>query len=300
MPSAEIDNRPPPQTSAPVAISAQTITTRLTNRTVLLRRSIWHAFTDLASNQVYSHASAIAFNALLSFFPFIVLLLVFCRKVLQWPAGYELILTLLKEEYLPAGGQFITRNLRIVTANSTTAIFSFASLIFTSAGVFAPIELALNRAWSITEERSFWRSRASALALVFACGLLAMGSIYVTAASQALLRDLIGVAFTNPIVKIALAVLLKILILPVTITIFFLIYYFLPNRHVPLTRVLPAAIFAGLLWELCKYFFVWCLPILDFASIYGPFYITVSLVIWAFISALILLLGANLSAQWPD
>jgi len=135
---------------------------------------------------------------------------------------------------------------------------------------------------------------------VLACGLLAMGSIYITASSQAILRGLLGPEIDNALFKFVIALLLKISILPVTITIFFLIYYLLPNYRVPIKRVLSAAIFVGLLWELSKYFFVWCLPVLDFASVYGPFYITISLVMWAFISSLILLLGANLSARWPD
>src|SRR5262249_34141176 len=88
----------------------RSITMRLANRTTILRRSVWSAVTDLASSHAYSHASAIAFNSLLSFFPFIVLLLVLCRKVLHWPTGHEMLLTLLKDEYLPVGGQFITRN----------------------------------------------------------------------------------------------------------------------------------------------------------------------------------------------
>lgn len=278
----------------------KSVTTRLVNRTTLIRKSVWNALVDLASSHVYSHASAIAFNALLSFFPFIVLLLVLFRKVFQWPAGYEMLLTLLRDDYLPAGGAFITRNLRVVATNSTTAIFSMLALMFTSAGVFAPIELALNRAWRINEERTFLRSRLMALLLVFICGLLAMGSIYVTASSQAIIKDLLGSAVNNDLLRFISALLIKILILPVTIAIFLSIYYLLPNRSVPIRRVLPAAIFTGLFWELLKYFFVWALPILDFASVYGPFYITVTLVMWAFISSMLLLLGANLSALWPD
>jgi membrane protein len=278
----------------------QSVTARLVDRTVAIRRAVLKSIINLASNQVYSHASAIAFNALLSSFPFIVLLLVICLKLLKWPAGYEMILSLLKDDYLPAGGQFITRNLRLVAINNTTAFFSLAALAFTSAGLFGPIELALNHAWGIGKERKFWHSRLLALLLVVSCGLLAMGSIYVTASSKAILQGLLGGLAGNSIIKFLIALLIKILILPVTITIFFLIYYLLPNRSVPLRRVLPAAIFVGFIWELSKYFFVWCLPILNFESVYGPFYITISLVTWAFISAVILLLGANLSAKWPD
>jgi membrane protein len=175
-----------------------------------------------------------------------------------------------------------------------------AALAFTSAGLFGPIELALNHAWGVNKERRFWHSHLLALLLVVACGLLAMGSIYVTASSKAILQAFLGSFASVMVVKFFLSLLIKILIFPVTITIFFLIYYLLPNCKVPFKRVLHAAVFVGLLWELSKYFFVWCLPFLNFESVYGPFYITVSLVTWAFISAIILLLGATLCAKWPD
>jgi membrane protein len=278
----------------------RSVTTRLANRTNDVRRALWDSVTSLATNQVYSHASAIAFNALLSFFPFIILLLVLCLKVLQWPTGYEMILSLLQDEYLPTGEEFITRNLRVLALNNKTATFSLAALVFTSAGIFGPIELALNHAWGIKEERRFWQSQLLALLLVIACGILAMGSIYVTASSKAILQSILGSWMNNLVMKFLMAILFKVLILPVTITIFFLVYYLLPNRRVPIKRVLPAAIVVGLIWELSKYFFVWALPILNFKSLYGPFYITVSLVMWAFISSIILLLGASLSARWPD
>jgi uncharacterized BrkB/YihY/UPF0761 family membrane protein len=56
------------------------------------------------------------------------------------------------------------------------------------------------------------------------------------------------------------------------------------------------AVWVGLLWEVAHYIFVACLPLIDFRKTYGPFYVTVSLVMWAFVSSLLLLLGANLAA----
>jgi uncharacterized BrkB/YihY/UPF0761 family membrane protein len=59
---------------------------------------------------------------------------------------------------------------------------------------------------------------------------------------------------------------------------------------------MPTAIIIALLWELAKYLYVLALPKLDFASIYGPFYVSVGLMIWAFLSGLLLLAGAHFSA----
>jgi len=50
------------------------------------------------------------------------------------------------------------------------------------------------------------------------------------------------------------------------------------------------------LWVLGRMIYVAALPWLDFQSMYGPFYISVSLMMWAFISGLLLLAGAQFSA----
>ena len=53
----------------------------------------------------------------------------------------------------------------------------------------------------------------------------------------------------------------------------------------------------GLLWQLAKVLYIRALPWLDFQSVYGPFYISVGLMMWAFLSGLLLLAGAHFSAS---
>lgn len=264
-----------------------------------MRRRIWPAIADLASNEVYVLASAIAFNALLSFFPFVILLLVLCRNVFAWPAGYAAVLRLLQEDYLPINQDFIVMNLKSVVENQYrgAATLSLVSLAFTSSGLFAPIEMALNRAWGVTEHRSFVRGRAIALGLVAGCGALALGSVYITASSRDLLHAWLGTFADFAPVRILSTVALRILIFPITVAIFFLVYYVLPNKRIYVREVLPVAIFTGILWEATKYLFIWIAPRLGFKDVYGPFYLSVTLVTWAYISASILLLGAKLASM---
>jgi membrane protein len=298
-PALSQNSQPISATATPTLLSTSP-TIKLQIQTTAICRSVWTTILELTSNQNYSHASAIAFNALLSFFPFVVLLLVFCRKILHWPVGFETLLVLLKQYYLPVGQDFIIRNLRIIANNNTTALFSLGSLLFTSAGLFTPIELALNQAWKAPQERPFWRSQLIALALVFSCGLLALGSVSVATTITTGIQAVLGNWAQSGVIRFFSSLVIKVLIFPATIAIFFLIYYVLPNCSVPFRRVLSTAVAVALVWEVVKYLFIWCLPFLDFADTYGPFYISITLVTWAFISAMILLFGALLSARWPD
>jgi membrane protein len=90
---------------------------------------------------------------------------------------------------------------------------------------------------------------------------------------------------------------MKVCAVAASIAIFFLIYWLLPNGKVPARAVLPTAIVMGLLSEALKYGYILALPWLNFAEVYGPFSLSVSLMFWAFLSGLLLLTGAHLSAE---
>jgi uncharacterized BrkB/YihY/UPF0761 family membrane protein len=90
---------------------------------------------------------------------------------------------------------------------------------------------------------------------------------------------------------------MKIFSIGASIAIFFLVYWLLPNGKVSAKGVLPAAVIMGLLSELLKYVYIFALPRLNFAEVYGPFAISVSLMFWAFLSGMLLLTGAHLSAR---
>jgi uncharacterized BrkB/YihY/UPF0761 family membrane protein len=46
-----------------------------------------------------------------------------------------------------------------------------------------------------------------------------------------------------------------------------------------------------------KYAYIWALPRLNFQEVYGPFALSVSLMFWAFLTGLLMLTGAHLSAR---
>jgi len=76
-----------------------------------------------------------------------------------------------------------------------------------------------------------------------------------------------------------------------------MIYYFLPNGRVPIARVFPAAVATGILTELGRAVYSWTLPMFRFREVYGPLDLSVTLLFWAYVGALILLFGAHLSAH---
>ena len=254
---------------------------------------LWPTAKYLTATEVHTFAFSVAANVILSFFPFIVVLLTLIRFVFHSKTMNDVIINLLRD-YLPAGQDFIIRNMNLlVNAHRGAQVASLVILLITSSGVFLPLEVALNRIWGFKKDRSYFGNQLISLGLTFACGVLALISVALTAGQHALLWNVIGNNTTSLLVTLFVSKMLAVI---ATITIFFLIYWLLPAGHVPARDVLPAAIFTGLLWELAKYAYIYALPWLDFAEVYGPFSLSVTLMFWAFLSGLLLLAGAHLSA----
>jgi membrane protein len=53
--------------------------------------------------------------------------------------------------------------------------------------------------------------------------------------------------------------------------------------------------YTGVIWLLAKNVYVAVLPHLELKTLYGPFYVSVGLLFWAYISGLILFAGAQFS-----
>ncbi len=250
----------------------------------------------LLHTEVHTFAFSVAANAILSFFPFMLLLMTVIRDVFHSKVMYEIVVQLLRE-YLPAGQEFVIRNLNaLVGARQRAQAFSLLILLITSTGIFMPLEVALNRIWGFAENRSYFGNQLISLGLAFASGVLALLSVALTAGNMALMESSLhghGVWVSRILGFLAM----RAFAILASIAIFFLIYWLLPNGKVRPGSVLPAAIIMGLLSEVLKYAYILALPRLNFQEVYGPFSLSVSMMFWAFLSGMLLLTGAHLSAR---
>lgn len=250
----------------------------------------------LTRTDVHTFAFSVAANAILSFFPFVVLVMTLIRRVFHSRVMYDVVLQLLRD-YLPAGQDFVIRNLNaMVNSRQRVQIVSLVILLITSSGVFLPLEVALNRVWRFENNRSYLGNQLVSFGLACACGALAMLSIALTAGPIAFLEFVLR-GHGKTFVEMVLFLMMKVFAVAASIGIFFLIYWLLPNGKVPARAVLPAAIVMGLLSEALKYAYILALPWLNFQEVYGPFALSVTMMFWAFLSGLLLLAGANLSAE---
>lgn len=248
----------------------------------------------LMQTEVHTFAFSVAANAILSFFPFIVLLLTLTHQVFRSQAMYDVVLQLLRS-YLPAGQDFVVHSVIALTPHRGMKIFSLAMLLISSTGVFVPLEVALNRVWGFTSNRKYLGNQAIALVIALACGTLALISVALTAKNQSWLLSLFG-SRDSLIFRITAFLVMKMFAVVASIAMFFVVYWLLPNGKVRAVSVLPGAILTGLIWDLSKYVYILALRWLDFQEVYGPFALSVTLMFWAFLSGMLLLAGAQFSA----
>ncbi len=250
----------------------------------------------LLRTDVHTFAFSVAANAILSFFPFVVLLMTLVRRVFHSRVMYDIVVELLRD-YLPAGQEFVIRNLTALSsAKNRVQAVSLLILLVTSSSVFMPLEVALNRIWRFPANRSYFRNQLISLGLAFACGVLTLLSIAMTAGNVELMSFLLR-GHGSRFIHMVGFVVMKVFAITASIAIFFLIYWLLPNGKVPARAVLPTSVITGLLLEALKYGYILALPWLNFGEVYGPFSLSVSLMFWAFLTGLLLLAGANLSAR---
>ena len=250
----------------------------------------------LLRTEVHTFAFSVAANAILSFFPFVLLLMTLIRRVFHSPVMYDVVVQLLRD-FLPAGQDFVIRNLNaLVDARHRAQVASLIILLFTSTGIFMPLEVALNRIWRFPSNRSYFGNQLISLALAFSCGVLALLSIALTAGNIGLLENALR-SHGAFVVRLGGFLMMKAFAVSASIAIFFLIYWVLAQRQSARPGGAPTAVIMGLMSEALKYAYIWALPRLNFQEVYGPFALSVSLMFWAFLTGLLMLTGAHLSAR---
>ncbi len=262
--------------------------------TWLFLKKMWPAIWDLTESETYVHASSIAFNVLMSFFSFLVLLGSFLVNVLGWQQGYETCYRLMIA-LVPAESRALFDSLDQVTRGpgGKATLVSFALLIFSSSGIFQPLELALNRLWKFPE-RNLVKQYLMYMPLVLVCGVIILLAIAIASPWDYLLGKLLGdAAIRKPI----FAVIATIISLPFLVLLFFVVYYVVPNGKVQRVQIFFASAATAVLWMVTTLGFRLALPLLDFKGSYKQLSSLMALITWVFISSFILILGANLSAR---
>ncbi len=250
----------------------------------------------LLDSEVHTYAFSVAANAILSFIPFTVLLYTLSRSVFHSSMMVRVVNDMVNY-FLPsiARQDWVANNLEAAAARQGVQALSLVMILVACTGIFLPLEVALNQAWGVVKSRNYLANQVVAFGLAILMLALALASIFVNAGAQGLLTLLFFHHTDNFVFQGISNLWLGATTGVASILFFFSIYWLLPNRKVPWRPVLRTSIYTGILWLAAKAVFVAVLPHLDLKALYGPFYVSVGLLFWAYISGLILFAGAQFS-----
>lgn len=250
-------------------------------------------------SEVHTFAFSVAANAILSFIPFIVLLYTMARGIFRSQAMVQVTSDMVK--YLlplsPTSQDWVAQHLAAVAPHRGVRVISLVMILVSCTGIFLPLEVALNRSWGVLKSRNYLMNQLVALGLALWMVVLGMGSVMLNAGARALVTSMFFGHTDNFSYGLISESCMALSTAVAGILLFFSIYWLLPNRKLPARPVLRVAVVTGLLWVAAKYLFIALLPRLDLPALYGPFSISVGLLLWAYVTGLLLFAGAQFSAM---
>lgn len=250
---------------------------------VLLARRVW---CELSEDDATHMAAGVAYYAIFSIFPLILGLLAISGMFLGSADLQQRFLSFLADN-LPGSERFVVGNIEsIVRFRGAAGLGAILGLLWAATAVFGAISLAVNRAWDVHEDRSFFVAKARQLGAALGVGLLFLASLLSSSAMQVFDSVLINLVWG------ALASLYSFLI-------FVFIYRFVPNCRTYWRYVWPGAAVAAALFEIGKEFFVWYLAnVANYSEVYGSLASVMAFLMWTYVSALVLILGAEVSSEY--
>ncbi len=251
-----------------------------------------------ARHDLLTQSAALAFFFLMSMFPFLIsltsaLTLLPIRHLVQRT-------TELVSNFVPSQSMPVVTSVLSATMHSGKGLISagfVGAVIFASNG-FAAMIAALDTTYEVQETRSFWRVRLLAIWVTFVVGGLICLALTVMLLGPHFGRW-VGSLFDVSNFFVSVWPYMRwVVILSCMLTSFELLYYWGPNARHTFRSQMPGAIFAVLVWAFSSSMLgIYIRSFSYFNSTYGVLGVFVLLMLRFQLSALAILLGAELNAQ---
>ena len=254
---------------------------------------------EFIEDDMTTYAAALAYQTLFSLFPF-ALFLVALLGFLQIPGFFDWLLdqarAVLPEQAMDVVEQVIGQ-IRGQSSGGLLSLGIIIALWAASSGV-RMLMSALNAAYDVAEDRPAWKryplsifyTIVLAIVIILAVGLMLGGPQVME-----WLADQIGLGALFVTLWAWLRLPVAILLLMVVVA---LVYYLLPNVDQPFRFITPGSVLAVIVWIAASFgfsFYVSNFP--SYSATYGSLGAVIVLLLYFFVSAAVLLFGAEVNAQ---
>jgi len=266
------------------------------------RRGVWQvakrSVQQFNADDMITYAAALSYYMFFSLFPFIIFLLALLG-LLNLTSFFDWLLTQ-SQTVLPGQALGLVKNIvGQVRGQAASGLLSFGAIValWSASAAVRMAMHALNVAYD-TEDRVAWQkfplsilySLVLAILVIVAVGLMVLGSQVAQ-----WIGPLVGLgsAFVTlwTWLRIPVAVVLMMLVLA-------LIYYLFPKGHQPFKFIMPGALISVIFWVAASLGFSWYVKnFANYSATYGAIAAVIVIMLYSFISAAIVLLGAEINAE---
>ena len=262
--------------------------------------SFWRGFQGFYNGDDLTYAASIAYYALLSLFPFFLLAFALLGRSTADVGNRNEVLTFVLR-YFPAQFDFITKQLDAFRGESVSiGVAGTIALVWGALGVFGAISTAVNYAWGVEKQRSFWKHKLLSFVMLLFAGLILLVALLLISATQ-----VVGASWFAEVLQVFpwLGVLRGFAVRHATTLLFIavvgLIFYFVPNAKVRFRDVWIGALITGLLWKSALEGLSWYMQDMTrFTRVNGSIAAVVVFLVWVYIQAVILLYGVEFTAAY--
>lgn len=266
-------------------------------RLVLL--AAWRGVGEFFRSEGLTHAASISYYALLSLFPFLLLLFSVIGSLTADPQARDQVITFVFQ-YFPQQFEFVTRQVdSFRTDRVGIGIGGGLALAYASLGVFSALSSAVNHAWGVERHRGFWRHRAFSFVMLLAAGAMFLAAIVLVSAVRVVEARWFGALGYRPAwIETLTGVGSQYFGTVLLILCVGLVFRFVPHTRIRFRDVWPGAVLTGLLWRLAFSLFSAYAANPARWSIHGSVAAVVVFLLWIYVSAVLLLYGVEMTAAY--
>lgn len=264
-------------------------------------KTIWKTIQRAAQNRLPGLAAEMAYNAMLALFPGILAVITAIGLFQPLTRTFNELVGQLSEVAPLEAMTIIQEFANDISGSRDRGLFSvsFAIALWASSGALSAAMTALDQIHQIPprEMRPFWKAKFISLCLTMGTIALLVVALTLVFVSDIIVRQ---IAMQSDVIKPWVLMVWRLLSFPLalwimSITIGF-IYRFGPSRWSPGKPIMPGAILAAVFWAvLSNLFRLYVANFGDYNRAYGAVGAVIILLLWLYLSSLVLLIADQLN-----
>ena len=237
-------------------------------------------------------ASALTFTTLLSLVPLLALMF----SVLKGLGVQNELEPLLLEQLAVGGGEAVTKIVEYINNTNVARLgtFGLIFLVLTVLTLLSNIEKSFNSVWGVEETRPLLRRFTDYFSVVTIGPIFVVVAISMTSTMKS--QQLVQTLLEHQYVGEALLMLFEVLPFMVMWLVFAGLYLFMPNVKVSPRAALIGGVFGGTLWQVSQWGYLnFQVGVARYNAIYGTMAALPILMVWIYLSWMIVLLGLEMT-----